>query len=565
MPDYGTDRLSLQNTTGAIQNNSGDPLLSTDDFGSSAYTFGPTLQQELLGGIANGNFASPTPLVGTTEPIAEGNPLPYWTLVDNSSGRVALSVVADAASASGYALNVKLTNAQAADYAYLERIVPILATKDQAMTYVFAVYNTAGTAAGGGASTKLQIEAQYLQADGETTTGADGIAYASITTTGTKFISANTTGVAPSDAAFLRVRVGGVEQVGFTGVAETTVYEMRVETGTARTIITDDVDPNTYTFGSLVQTNGALKINGGSTYSSITIGTSSIQISPAIPSGTVSLGGTVGFSDTANFNGGSVNIGADVNLYRLSADNLKTDDSLFVGGSAVITGNLAAGGISFTNLDVSGTANIVGTATFGTTVNFSGGSVNIGADGNLYRSTTNTIETDDSLVVGGGLTVGGTVIYGVPPGSVQAYLGGTLNIPVGWLFANGASLSTATYPALFAVIGYRFGGAGASFNLPSLTGHLLVGSTSTPGSSFQTGSSDAWLNTTWNHTHSVDPAATNSGVPSLTTTILYASGGNSVSPGSSLHTHSTNIAATTSSDSGPSDVLRTRVNYIIKT
>ena len=260
MPDFGTDRLSLQNTTGAIQNNSGDPLLSTDDFGSSAYTLGPTLQQELLGGIANGNFASPTPLVGTDEPIAEGNPLPYWTLVDNSSGRVALSVIADTASASGYALNVKLTDAQAADYAYLERVVPILATKDQAMTYVFAVYNTAGTSAGGTSSTKLQIEAQYLQADGETTTGADGVGYGSITTTGTKFIFGNTTGVAPSDAAFLRVRVGGLEQVGFTGVAETTVYEMRVETGTARTIITDNVDPNTYDFGSLVQTNGALKI-----------------------------------------------------------------------------------------------------------------------------------------------------------------------------------------------------------------------------------------------------------------------------------------------------------------
>ena len=563
MPDFGTDRLSLQNTTGAIQNNSGDPLLSTDDFGSSAYTLGPTLQQELLGGIANGNFASPTPLVGTTEPIAEGNPLPYWTLVDNSSGRVALSVIADTASASGYALNVKLTNAQGGDYAYLERIVPILATKDQAMTYIFAVYNTAGTAAGGTASTKLQIEAQYLQADGETTTGSDGVAYASITTTGTKFISANTTGVAPSDAAFLRVRVGGVEQVGFTGVAETTVYEMRVETGTARVIITDDVDPNAYSYASLVQTNGALRIGAGSSPAAITIGVDSIYVSPTVPSGTVVIGGSATFLTTANFNGGSVNIGADVNLYRLSANNLKTDDSLFVAGSAVVTGNLSAGGISFTNLDVSGTANIVGTATFGTTVNFSGGSVNIGADGNLYRSATDTIKTDDSLVVGGGLTVGGTIIYGVPPGVVQSYLGGTSTLPTGWLLANGASLSTATYPALFAVIGYSFGGSGASFSVPDLNvGFFLVGSTSTPGTAFMTGSVDSYLNSTWNHTHSTDPAAFNS---AATTTSQIVASGSGAGPAALSHTHSINVPATTSSDAGPSDARRMRVVYIIKT
>jgi microcystin-dependent protein len=494
MADYGTDRLSLQNTTGAIQNNSGDPLLSTDDFGATAYTFGPTLQQELFGGIANGNFASPTALVGTDEPIAEGNPLPYWTLVDNSSGRVALSVIEDAASASGYAMNVKLTDAQANDYAYLERIVPILATKDQAMTYVFAVYNTAGTAAGGISSTKLQIEAQYLQADGTTATGADGVAYGSIITTGTKFIYANTTGVAPSDAAFLRVRVGGLEQVGFTGVAETTVYEMRVETGTARTIITDNVDPNTYTFGSLVQTNGSLKINGGSVYSSISIGTSSIQISPHIPSGTVSLGGTVGFSDTANFNGGSVNIGADVNL---------------------------------------------------------------------YRSVANTLKTDDSLVVDGTLTVGGNSVVGIPAGVVEAYLGGTSAVPAGWVLANGASLGTATYPGLFAVLGYRFGGSGANFSVPNLNnGHFLVGSTSSPGTAFMTGTDDSWLNATWNHTHSTDPAAFSSTTATLNT-VVAGSGVNSAT--STAHTHSINVPATTSSSAGPSDARRTRVNYIIKT
>lgn len=39
----------------------------------------------------------------------------------------------------------------------------------------------------------------------------------------------------------------------------------------------------------------------------------------------------------------------------------------------------------------------------------------------------------------------------------------------GWFLLNGASLSTATYPLLFAKYGYLFGGSGASFSLPDLT------------------------------------------------------------------------------------------------
>jgi microcystin-dependent protein len=38
-----------------------------------------------------------------------------------------------------------------------------------------------------------------------------------------------------------------------------------------------------------------------------------------------------------------------------------------------------------------------------------------------------------------------------------------------WLEPNGQSLATASYPTLFAVIGYNYGGAGANFNLPNLT------------------------------------------------------------------------------------------------
>lgn len=61
----------------------------------------------------------------------------------------------------------------------------------------------------------------------------------------------------------------------------------------------------------------------------------------------------------------------------------------------------------------------------------------------------------------------------VPTGSIFAYAGSSA--PPSYLFADGASRAVATYPNLFAVCGYTFGGAGANFNVPDLRGSVLVG------------------------------------------------------------------------------------------
>lgn len=58
-------------------------------------------------------------------------------------------------------------------------------------------------------------------------------------------------------------------------------------------------------------------------------------------------------------------------------------------------------------------------------------------------------------------------------GAVLTYAGSTA--PLGWLVCDGASLSTTVYPDLFTVIGYTYGGSGASFNLPNLKGRVPVG------------------------------------------------------------------------------------------
>jgi len=57
-----------------------------------------------------------------------------------------------------------------------------------------------------------------------------------------------------------------------------------------------------------------------------------------------------------------------------------------------------------------------------------------------------------------------------PPGSIMYFARNSA--PDGWLKANGASISTTTYAALFANIAYAWGGSGGSFNVPDLRGEF---------------------------------------------------------------------------------------------
>jgi len=64
-------------------------------------------------------------------------------------------------------------------------------------------------------------------------------------------------------------------------------------------------------------------------------------------------------------------------------------------------------------------------------------------------------------------------IQGSPTGAVIDFAGSSA--PTGWLLCNGSSYSTTTYASLFAVIGYTYGGSGASFNVPDARGRATIG------------------------------------------------------------------------------------------
>lgn len=62
------------------------------------------------------------------------------------------------------------------------------------------------------------------------------------------------------------------------------------------------------------------------------------------------------------------------------------------------------------------------------------------------------------------------------PGMIVPYGSATLSASMQdkWILCNGTSTSVVTDPSLFSVIGYSYGGAGADFNVPDLTGVTLA-------------------------------------------------------------------------------------------
>ena len=66
---------------------------------------------------------------------------------------------------------------------------------------------------------------------------------------------------------------------------------------------------------------------------------------------------------------------------------------------------------------------------------------------------------------------------GVPVGAGALWF--TATPPANWLICDGSALDTTTYAALFAAIGYTYGGSGANFNLPNLRDRFGLGASAT--------------------------------------------------------------------------------------
>jgi microcystin-dependent protein len=131
---------------------------------------------------------------------------------------------------------------------------------------------------------------------------------------------------------------------------------------------------------------------------------------------------------------------------------------------------------------------------------------------------------------------------GVPPGAVMHFAMATA--PAGWIKANGAAVSRATYAALFAAIGTTFGVGDNSttFNVPDLRGEFVRGFDD--GRTVDNGRVFGSAQTHGVATHTHDFSATSAGRSAVHQHSVTGTTGNV----SSDHTHTTTSSGTTAAE-----------------
>jgi microcystin-dependent protein len=171
-----------------------------------------------------------------------------------------------------------------------------------------------------------------------------------------------------------------------------------------------------------------------------------------------------------------------------------------------------------------------------------------------------------------------TGIEGVNTGIVVPW--GSASIPSGFLLCDGTSYATASYAALFAVIGYTYGGSGANFNVPDLRDRTIVGvssansktlaqsigaNTVTPTGNIAGSTGSTTLSTAQIPSHSHSGGNTQAfqagGACSMANVPRTGCSGAAGGGGSHSHTLSANFTGSANSVLQPGLVL----NYIIKT
>lgn len=243
------------------------------------------------------------------------------------------------------------------------------------------------------------------------------------------------------------------------------------------------------------------------------------------------------------------------------------DGTNFYNAISGSVGNFTVNG----NLAVTGTTALTGATTLsaalaGTTATFSG------AISSVSPAFTGT-PTAPTAAAGTNTTQIATTAFVQAAGLVgEIKMWGTVSAPTGYLLCDGSSVSTTTYAALFAVIGYTFGGSGASFTLPDYRGRMPIGVSGSYALASTGGNANATL---VSHTHTasvVDPGHSHTFLigPRLGGSYNYPS--NADSPNSSgVGTNSavTNISVTNSTEGSSATNANLppylAINFIIKT
>lgn len=172
-------------------------------------------------------------------------------------------------------------------------------------------------------------------------------------------------------------------------------------------------------------------------------------------------------------------------------------------------------------------------------------------------------------------------------GMIQMFAG--LTAPAGWLFCDGSVLSRTTYPELFDVIGYTYGGSNDAFYLPDFRDRMPVGAGNLYTCNSSGGNKDAIIpyhrhsvdavsiSSSGGHTHTISAKYTSERLASGTArTQYYASGENTstgmatIASNTGTHTHSvpshnTNYAGSSGNTTDANMPPYRGINFIICT
>jgi len=218
---------------------------------------GPALRRYIMSGVYNGDFYLTPRSANST--ITTENPLPFWTWTVVSGTAVTATSIADTGNGSGRALRLSIASGAASDEAYIEQIVPVNSSRNQAYTYrgLAYFYNPVGDPV-----LEVELRHQFLKVDGVTPTGASVSHALPFNQLPSDLRTAGNTIATPTDAYFIRLRVGLNRDVAAdSAVGSVDLSEVRIEGGPTTYFVTDDTSPATNLPSFLRQTGGALQIS----------------------------------------------------------------------------------------------------------------------------------------------------------------------------------------------------------------------------------------------------------------------------------------------------------------
>jgi microcystin-dependent protein len=125
-----------------------------------------------------------------------------------------------------------------------------------------------------------------------------------------------------------------------------------------------------------------------------------------------------------------------------------------------------------------------------------------------------TITSNTNFTAVPTITVNNTVynVSTVPVGTIKMFIS-NISPPAGYIPCDGASYATTAYPALYAVIGFTYGGSGATFNVPNLQSYFPIGGNSSNAlgcstSNYATGNGTSGATNTYSTTSNFGGAST---------------------------------------------------------